>query len=119
MTALWQMGCVFVLSTLAWVFFEAGSVTAALAVLKALVSGPVWVFTSMGLDRWEFLAAAVGGLVLLIVDALSQKYDVTARILAAPRWVRWLVGLALLMTVVVFGSYGSGYNAQDFIYGQF
>ena len=118
-TALWQMGCVFVLSTLAWVFFEAGSVSAALAVLQNLVSGPLWVFTSMGLNGTEMLAAGGGVLVLLTVDALSQKWDVWACILTAPRWVRWLVGLALLLTVVVFGSYGSGYNAQDFIYGQF
>ena len=32
---------------------------------------------------------------------------------------RVIVSLALLLVVVVFGSYGSGYDAQSFIYGQF
>ncbi|MEA4953954.1 MAG: MBOAT family O-acyltransferase [Pseudoflavonifractor sp.] len=121
LTALWQMGCVFVLATLAWVFFKAGSVSAGLAVLRGMITGPAWVppLYGMGMDRWEFLAAGVGFLLLLAVDAWSQKNDVTARVLAAPRWIRWCVYLGLLLVVVVFGSYGTGYDAQSFIYGQF
>ena len=121
MTSLWQMGCVFVLATLAWVFFKAGSVSAGLAVLRGMVSGPMWVspLSGMGMDRWEFLAAGVGFLLLLAVDAWSQTADVTGRVLTATRWIRWCVYLGLLLLVVVFGSYGTGYNAQSFIYGQF
>lgn len=121
MTSLWQMGCVFVLATLAWVFFKAGSVSAGLAVLWGMVSGPMWVspLSGMGMDRWEFLAAGVGFLLLLAVDAWSQTADVTGRVLTATRWIRWCVYLGLLLLVVVFGSYGTGYNAQSFIYGQF
>ena len=120
-TALWQMFCVFVLATLAWVFFKAGSVSAALAVLRGMVTGPLWVppLSGMGMDRWEFLAAGAGFLLLFAVDAARQKTDVARRVLEAPRWVRWCVYLGLLVIVVVFGSYGSGYDAQSFIYGQF
>lgn len=121
LTALWQMGCVFVLATLAWVFFKAGSISAGLAVLRGMVTGPAWVppLSEMGMDRWEFLAAGVGFLLLLAVDAWSQKNDVAARVLAAPRWIRWCVYLGLLLVVLVFGSYGTGYDAQSFIYGRF
>ena len=120
-TALWQMFCVFVLATLAWVFFKAGSVSAALAVLRGMVTGPLWVppLSGMGMDRWEFLAAGAGFLLLFAVDAARQKTHVARRVLEAPRWVRWCVYLGLLVIVVVFGSYGSGYDAQSFIYGQF
>lgn len=121
LTALWQRGCVFGLSTLAWVFFKAGSVSAGVSVLRGMVTGPAWVppLSGMGMDRWEFLAAGVGFLLLLAVDAWSQRTAVATRVLAAPRWVRWMVCLGLLLIVVVFGSYGTGYDAQSFIYGQF
>lgn len=121
LTALWQRGCVFALSTLAWVFFKAGSVSAGWSVLRGMVTGPAWAppLSGMGMDRWEFLAAGAGLLLLLAVDAWSQGTDVTERVLSAPRWVRWAVYLGLLLLVVVFGSYGTGYDAQSFIYGQF
>ena len=66
------------------------------------------------------LASLALALALLVaVDALSQKGDVAQGVLKAPWWQRWLVYLALLLAVVIFGSYGTGYNAQSFIYGQF
>ena len=107
--ALWQMGWVFLLSTLAWVFFEAGSLSAALAVLGNMVKPVLWDvggLAAMGMGRKEFLVAGLGFLVLLgVADG--------------PRWGRWCVYLALLLAAVIFGSYGTGYDAQSFIYGQF
>ncbi len=118
---LWQMGWVFLLSTVAWVFFEAGSLTAALAVFRGMASPVLWVppLSGMGMDRWEFLAAGVGFLVLTGVDWYSTRTDPARKLAESPRWLRWVVSLALLLVVVVFGSYGSGYDAQSFIYGQF
>lgn len=120
--ALWQMAWVFGLATIAWVFFEAGTVSGALTVLGNMVKPVLWDaggLTAMGMDKLEFLAAVAGLLLLTAVDAVSQYTDVTRRVLEAPRWVRWCVYLGLLMVVVIFGSYGTGYDAQDFIYGQF
>lgn len=122
MTALWQMGWVFVLSTLAWVFFEAGSFSNALAVLRNMVKPVLWDvggLAAMGMDRKEFLAAGMGVLLLLGVDAYSQKTDPAKKVATAPRLVRWGVYLCLLLLCVIFGSYGTGYDAQSFIYGQF
>ncbi|MCI9265001.1 MAG: MBOAT family protein [Oscillospiraceae bacterium] len=120
--ALWQMGWVFVLSTLAWVFFEAGSLSAALGVLRNMVKPVLWDvggLSAMGMGRKEFLVAGLGFLVLLGVDARSLKVDPAREVAEAPRWLRWGVYLALLLSAVVFGSYGTGYDAQSFIYGQF
>ncbi len=119
--ALWRMAWVFVFSTLAWVFFEAGSVTAALGVLRGMLSATLWVppLSAMGMDRWEFLAAGLGFLLLTAVDVYSLRADPARRVAEGPRWMRWCVYLGLLLIVVIFGSYGTGYNAQDFIYGQF
>ncbi len=121
-TALWQMAWVFGLSTIAWVFFEAGSVSGALAVLRNMAKPVLWDaggLAAMGMDVLEWRVAGAALVMLAAVDAMSQRFDVTRRVLEAPRWVRWCVCLGLLLVIVIFGSYGSGYNAQDFIYGQF
>jgi len=120
-TALWQMLWVFALSTAAWVFFESATLSGALAVFRGMLSPQLWVgpFSAMGWDRWEFFAAALSFMLLFAVEALSQRFDVAQRILALPCACRWCFYLALLLAVVIFGSYGAGYNAQEFIYGQF
>ncbi|MCI8651275.1 MAG: MBOAT family protein [Oscillospiraceae bacterium] len=120
--ALWQMLCVFLLATVAWVFFEAGSIPAALAVLKNMVKPVLWDvggLPAMGMGRKEFLVAGLAFLLLTAVDACSLKTDPARRLARSPRYLRWCVSLALLLLTVVFGSYGTGYNAQSFIYGQF
>ena len=120
--ALWQMGWVFVLSTLAWVFFEAGSLTGALDVLRNMAKPVLWDvggLAAMGMGRKEFLVAGLGVLALLAVDARSLKTDPGREVATAPRWIRWGIYLALLLSAVIFGSYGTGYDAQSFIYGQF
>ena len=119
LTAVWQIAVTFTLSTVAWVFFKAGSVSGGLAVLRGCVTGAPWAFTSMGLDRRELAAAALGCLLLFLVDLWSQRGSVTERVLAAPRPVRWCVYLGLLLLCLVLGSYGAGYDAQAFIYGNF
>ncbi len=119
---LWQMGWVFGLSTLAWVFFECPTIPAALAVLRNMVKPVLWDvggLPAMGLVPQEFPVLALALALLVAVDALSQKGDVAQGVLKAPWWQRWLVYLALLLAVVIFGSYGTGYDAQSFIYGQF
>lgn len=123
LTALWQMLCVFVLATIAWVFFEAGSVSGAAEVLRACVSPVLWVspLSAMGTDRRELLVAAVSCAVMLCVDIRCCRCGGDRAEAAAERpWpLRWLMLLFLLMACLVFGSYGTGYDAQSFIYGQF
>ncbi|MCQ4808344.1 hypothetical protein NE626_16435, partial [Intestinimonas massiliensis] len=91
----------------------------ALSVLRAMLpAGPALVhpvLPSMGLDRREFLAAALAGLALLAVDLLSLRGSVRARVLALPRPLRWLVALILLLCVFLLGVYGTGYDPQVFI----
>lgn len=119
LTTLMQIGITFVLSTAAWVFFKADSLSAAMAVFQGMFTGPLWVFTSMGLDRWELLAACGGLLVLFLVDLWSVKHDLLSDYLSARRPVRWLALWCLLFAALIFGSYGAGYDAQSFIYFKF
>ena len=112
-----QVLVTFLLTTVAWVFFKASSLSNAFDVLGGMFRGPLWVHLSMGLDRWELLAAAAGLLLLLVVDLLSCRYDLRKAYLKQPRLVRWCILWALLLGCLIFGSYGAGYDAQAFMYG--
>lgn len=119
---LWQTALTFCLTSLAWVFFKAGSLSGALAVLRAMTRGPLLVrpiLGTVGLDRPEALVALLALALLLAVELLSLRGDVGERVLALPRPARWGIGLGLLMAVLVFGVYGTGYDPQDFIYFKF
>lgn len=122
LSALWQMAWVFVLATVAWVFFKAGSATAALEVLRNMVKPVLWDaggLAAMGMGRKEWLVAVLSCLALLGVDAWSVREAPATRLAAACRPARWCVYLLMLVAVVVFGSYGTGYDAQSFVYFKF
>lgn len=121
LTAGLQMLCTFLLSTAAWVFFKAQSLGQAAAVFAAMVRGP-WLIhpvTAWGLDRPELAVAGLAFLLFLAVEIRSRRRPVGTALLAWPRPLRWAAVLLLLAVVLVFGVYGTGYDAQDFIYFKF
>lgn len=115
--ALFQIIVTFALTTAAWVFFQAGSLTHAAAIFRGMLCNPLWAWQSMGLDRRELLVAALGLLALFAADAGSLRFDLPQRWLSAPRPVRWAVLWVLLFACLIFGCYGAGYDAQSFLYG--
>lgn len=114
---LFQIAVTFVLTTVAWVFFQAGNLSNAFAVLSGMFHGPIWVYQSIGLDRWELLVAFLGLVVLLLADLCSHRWELAEKWLSAPRIVRWMVLWFLLFACLIFGCYGTGYDAQSFLYG--
>ena len=106
-------------------FFRAASVGDAFAMLGRAVS--VWnpsvlwdgSLLHLGLE-WTELAIAAGALILLwTVSLLERKEPVRERIARVPLPVRWIVWYALLFAVILFGCYGPGYSAGEFIYQGF
>lgn len=106
-------------------FFRAASVGDAFAMLRESVS--VWnpsvlvngSLFELGLERIEVAIAAAALLLLYLVSLLQQKGSVRARIARMPLPVRWMIWYALLFGVILFGCYGPGYSAGEFIYQGF
>ena len=75
---------------------------------------------ALDLDAPNFLAALFFLGVLLAADLLQERYGplrpyITRRALP----VRWTLYLCAVLTVLIFGIYGPGYNARAFTYFQF
>ena len=101
----------------AWVFFRADSLAQAGTVLMRICTlAPGTAALSIG--KAKLLVAAASALSLFVAEALDEKYRLWAR-LQQTVVLRHGACVALVVMVLLFGAYGSGYNAQDFVYFQF
>lgn len=121
-----QMLITFCLANFAWIFFRAPSVTAAKGIIDGMVSvwNP-WIFTDgglylLGLSVKSFWAAVVAILVLIGVSIAEYRgVAVWDRFAEQGIVFRWAVSLGLIFVIIIFGIYGPGYSASQFIYFQF
>ena len=57
---------------------------------------------------------------MFVIGLLKEKGVKIRESLARQKLpVRWAVYACLVLSVIIFGAYGIGYDAVDFIYGQF
>ena len=123
---IYQTLITFHLVTLAWIFFRSTGFMDALqyignmfseAQLWKLVDGSLY---TLGLNQnyWGLLIVHIFG--LFAIEHFSK--DQTSAMAALTRQhviIRWVVYLALIFDVVLFGVYGSGYDLSSFMYGGF
>ena len=77
-------------------------------------------FLELGLAWQDFIVILLGCAVMLTVSILQNKGQVRDRIiLKRPVPVRLILFAALILIIAVFGAYGIGYDAGQFIYVQF
>lgn len=112
----------FLLLTVTWVFFRAASLQQAMVILYRIITLAGGIFplsiTALGLGRLQLAMLALMVLVLFAADVLGQRWDLPDRLC---RFVglRYAVWVILILAIAVFGAYGAGYNAQEFLYFQF
>ncbi len=75
-------------------------------------------FLQLGLGVPEWCVLLVGISVLFVISQLTKRMNLREKLLAKPVLLTTLLTLAVAV-ILIFGSYGIGYNAGDFIYGQF
>ncbi len=74
----------------------------------------------IGLDRGNWFMLCLGITILFIVDLIHErKQSVFYLISQQTIWFRWTLYLGLIWCVIMFGIYGVGYDASQFIYFQF
>lgn len=117
----------FVLADIAWIFFRADSLNDAIAYLKCMVvrfraqdfvNGSLF---THGLSRLELGIAVCSLLILLAADCVRYRkgMQLDAFLMTKPVLCRFAVYIFLICAIMVFGIYGTAYDAAKFIYFQF
>lgn len=117
----------FLLINFAWMLFRAGSITHFTELVKGMFA--VWnpevildgdAYFRMGLSRLQTVPLVIGMICLFIVDLLHEKnIRVRETVAKCPIAIRWGIYLAVIMFVLLFGTYGPAYSENQFIYGKF
>lgn len=116
----------FVLVDFAWLFFRASSFRDALAMIKSMFTeyNPWILFDdslyNCGLDIKNFSLMLIAIGILIIADIFKYKgIKISEAILKQEYWFRWLVFSVSAALILLFGIWGSSYDAANFIYFQF
>lgn len=125
LAAMLQKGSTFFLVMLAWVLFRAASLKTGLKMLGSLftVYNP-WVLLNdslfeLGLDSKEWMLLLLSVLLLFAVSWQGRSKEVGSWLMKQHLLFRWTVYIGGILLLVVYGTYGLGFDARDFIYGGF
>lgn len=115
----------FLLTNISWLFFRAPGFKAALSMIKQVITN----FNFASLFKWQSYGFAITGKevtvcivaisVLFIIEFIQTKKDLFKICNRQNVWAQWGVYYALLLSILIFGVYGSQYDAGAFIYSQF
>lgn len=110
----------------AWIIFRAEDLGAGLKMIRSMfgVFNP-WVlfsdaFLQIGLNQKEWHILTVSIVLLGIISALQEKgISIRGWINRQTLAVRWAIYFCCIWSIWLFGTYGFGFDARDFIYGGF
>lgn len=117
----------FSLVDIAWIFFRADSLSDAFHYIRRMAKYQDWwhlvdgTLYQLGLDMVEIHILVVSICFLGLIDVLKYYKRKSLTQLLEEQWIvfRWAVVIGLLFFCVIYGYYGPGYNAAQFIYFQF
>lgn len=116
----------FVVVNIGWFFDRCARGTHALRMLRTTLTDPrmdqlsLNTLGSLGIPSPDCLVLALSALLLFAVS-LAQERGVNVRDWVLRLWlpVRWLILIGAVVSVLVLGVWGSGFNEASFIYYQF
>lgn len=115
----------FILVDFAWIFFRANNFNDAKYIIKSIVqtfniwdlfNGTVY---KLGLDQKEFDLSIKLIILLGVISYLQRKRNLIEKINSENLIARWGIYLLGIFSILIFGIYGSKYDASQFIYFQF
>lgn len=116
----------FILVDFSWIFFRAASINDALLIIKSMFSGSnPWILFdgslyNCGLDIKNYWVMIFGMAILLFADvAKRKKFSISSFVFRQDYWFRWIFIDFVVVILLIFGVWGSTYDASNFIYFQF
>ena len=124
---LFQIGRTFILISLGRYFSRAYSLKYAVRFFRDTLTG--WkdlsfllngTLQKLGLDTANWILLLFAILVLFLVDYIHEKGIHIREVLAQQHpFFRWMIYTIAILSILIFGIYGPGYDAASFIYEQF
>lgn len=74
---------------------------------------------TLGITGFDYLVLIVGVLMMFMVSMIQRSGSVRDKIALKVYPVRFILWFGLFILVLLFGAYGVGYDASQFIYNQF
>lgn len=74
---------------------------------------------NLGITGYDYIVIFVGVLIVLAVSIYNEHGNIREGIAAKPAPVRYAVPWLLFFVIIIFGAYGIGFDASQFIYNQF
>lgn len=111
----------FILVDFAWIFFASSSLSNAVNIIKQMFADiSIGNIQKMGLESADWVILLIALVILYVVDFMHEKnISVFESIRKQELWFRGVLYLGLVWTIILFGVYGVGYDASQFIYFQF
>lgn len=121
-----QMLRTFVIVNIGMLIFRADTLKQAFSMLISVFSNPnikamlPGAHNNLGLDITDYALLLLGVIVLFAVGVVQEKgIDIRAKIAKLPFIVKFIMFMAALLAIVIFGAYGEGYGKVDLIYANF
>ena len=107
-----------------WIFFRSSSGTEALTVFRNLAQLPASSLSlvsaeSLGITQNEFVWGFLLIAMVIVTDLFRNQKDMLEWLADRKLVTRWAIYFVLMVTAMIFGVYGPGYHASDFIYVTF
>ncbi|MCR5083828.1 MAG: MBOAT family protein [Parasporobacterium sp.] len=74
---------------------------------------------NLGITASDYIIIIIGIAIMLVVSIFAEKTSVLNALSHKPFYARAILWGALFIAIVVFGAYGIGYDASQFIYNRF
>ena len=120
-----QVLTTFVLVDFAWIFFRTADLNSALGIIKQMFSSfNPWIFFDqslyqLGLDQKDFRVMIISIILMIAIELVGKRYDFEEAIAKEHCVFTWAVFMVIILCILIFGVYGPGYAASQFIYFQF
>lgn len=116
----------FLLVNWAWIIFRADSLSMGAKLIKHMFTdvNPWILFNDqvfmLGLEWKEIIVLIVSILLLWMVGKYHERGNSVSDLIIRQGLIsRWIVYIVAIVGIMLLGTYGYGFNAQDFIYGGF
>lgn len=73
----------------------------------------------LGLSVHDYIIIILATAAMVTISLIQRSGGVRERLAKKPLTVRYCTNFALFLAILIFGAYGVGYNASQFIYSQF